>query len=165
MDWKHCPPSFMQTHEKAVVDREIAFYSNQVSQLEELNHKDELEIATLEGRCGDLAVLVGKRDSIENSLTDLTLKHKAYEAAIALINESGDYMKSMVAPRIASRADEYFNIATGGKYNGLEVDTRMMMSFGEDFKKSCEFLSAGTRDSAYLSLRLSLADMLFGGDS
>ena len=37
------------------------------------------------------------------------------------------------------------------------------MSFGEDMRRSCEFLSAGTRDSAYLSLRLALADMLFGG--
>ena len=72
-------------------------------------------------------------------------------------------MKSMVAPRIGERADEYFRVATGGKYSSLQVDTRMSMSYGEDFNRSCDFLSAGTRDSAYLSLRLALADMLFGG--
>jgi uncharacterized protein YhaN len=72
-------------------------------------------------------------------------------------------MKSMVAPRIGERADEYFTAATGGKYKALEIDTKLSMSFGEDMRRSCDYLSAGTRDSAYLSLRLALADMLFGG--
>ncbi len=149
--------------EKNVVDREINFYTQQINQLSEINQKDRLECATLEGKSGDPAALVGKRDSYLRLLEEYKLKHKAYETAIRIINESSDYMKSMVAPRIGERADEYFRVATGGKYSSLQVDTRMSMSYGEDFNRSCDFLSAGTRDSAYLSLRLALADMLFGG--
>ena len=149
--------------ERATVDTELKFYTQQCRQLSELQHRDELDIAALNSKSGDPALIVGKRDSLNSRIAELELQYKAYEAAIAAINESGDYMKSMVAPRISSRADEYFRLATGDKYGDFEVDTRLSMSYGSDFRRSCEYLSAGTRDSAYLSLRLALADMLFGG--
>ncbi len=149
--------------DRAKVDLEIRFYNDKHYKLSELNRADELTLATLEAKCGDPAVLVGKRDSLNARIDELTIKHKAYEAAVRVIEESADYMKSMVAPRIGERADEYFTAATGGKYSAFEIDTRLSMSFGEDMRRSCDYLSAGTRDSAYLSLRLALADMLFGG--
>ena len=149
--------------EKNIVDREINFYTQQIAQLNELNNNDRLECAALEAKSGDPSALVGKKDAYERQLDEYKIKHKAYETAIRMINEASDYMKSMVAPRIGARADEYFTAATGGKYNSFQVDTRMSMSFGEDFRRNCDYLSAGTRDSAYLSLRLALADMLFGG--
>ena len=149
--------------EKAKVDREISFYTTQFNQLSDLNRRDELEIAALEARGGDPAAMVGKRDALNARIDDLAIKYKAYETAVRVIEEASDYMKSMVAPRIGERADEYFTAATGGKYKALEIDTKLSMSFGEDMRRSCDYLSAGTRDSAYLSLRLALADMLFGG--
>ncbi len=149
--------------DRARVDRELSFYNSQFNQLSDLNRRDELEMTALEAKSGDPAAMVGKRDSLNARIDDLTLKYKGYETAVRVIEEAADYMKSMVAPRIGERADEYFSIATGGKYSSLEVDTRMSMSFGEDIRRNSEYLSAGTRDSAYLSLRLALADMLFGG--
>ncbi len=149
--------------DRIIVERELKFYSDQKAMLSELNRRDELELASVEGRTGDTATLIGKRDSLENMINDLTVKHKAYETAIKFIEDSSDYMKSMAAPIIGERADVYFSTATGGKYNGLEIDTRLSMTVGEDFRRSCDYLSAGTRDSAYLSLRLALADMLFEG--
>ena len=131
--------------------------------MSELNRRDEIEIAALEARSGDPAAMVGKRDSLNARIDELAVKYKAYETAVRVIEEASDYMKSMVAPRIGERADEYFTAATGGKYKALEIDTKLSMSFGEDMRRSCDYLSAGTRDSAYLSLRLALADMLFGG--
>lgn len=150
--------------ERNLVDRDIGFYTQQSTQLAELNRRDEIDRASFEAKSGDPSVLVGKRDALNNTLSDLVIKHKAYETAVRMINDASDYMKSMVAPRIGERADEYFTAATGGKYTSLEVDTRMALSFGEDFRRNCDYLSAGTRDSAYLSLRLALADMLFGGN-
>lgn len=149
--------------EKSKVDRELSFYTSQFNQLSELNRRDELSVTGHEARCGDMAAMVGKRDALNARIDELSEKYKAYETAVKYIEESADYMKSMVAPRIGERADEYFSAATGGKYSSLEVDTRMSMSFGEDIRRNCDYLSAGTRDSAHLSLRLALADMLFGG--
>ena len=150
--------------DRAIVDRDISFYKNQIAQLTEQNRRNELECASFEGKIGDPAVLVGKRDLLDATVSDLTLKYKAYESAMKIINEASDHMKSEVAPRIGARADEYFSAATGGKYKDITLDAKMSMSVGEDFSRSIDYLSAGTRDSAYLSLRFALADMLFGGN-
>ncbi len=149
--------------ENSAVERELRFYGSQLKQLDQLNRDSEIECAALEAKSGDPAVLKGKLDSLNTRIEELTLKYKAYEKAMELINQSADYMKSMVMPMLGKRTDEYFSMATGGKYNSLELDTKLSMSFGEGFNRSCDYLSAGTRDSAYLSLRLALADMLFGG--
>ncbi len=151
--------------DRNAVEREIKFYGQQQDQLIALTRRDELDCAALEAKCGDVATLVGKRDALSVRAEELAVKHKAYETAVKYIEAAADHMKSMVAPRIGKRADEYFTIATGGKYKALEVDTKLSMSVGEDFRRSCDYLSAGTRDSAYLSLRLALADMLYGGCS
>jgi len=149
--------------DKSTVEKELRFYGSQQKQLSELNRQNELECTALEAKSGDPAVLKGKLESLNLRIAELDLKYKAYEKAMQLINESADYMKSMVMPMLEKSADEYFSLATGGKYKSLEIDTRLSMTFGEDFRRSCDYLSAGTRDSAYLSLRLALADMLFGG--
>ncbi len=149
--------------ENATVERELRFYQNQFQQLSELNRQNELECTALEAKSGDPAVLKGKLDMLNGRIAELTLKYKAYETAMKLINDSADQMKSMVMPMLGKKADEYFSIATDGKYNSLELDTKLSMTFGDDFRRSCDYLSAGTRDSAYLSLRLALADVLFGG--
>ncbi len=149
--------------DKGTVEKELRFYGSQQKQLSELNRQSELECTALEAKSGDPAVLKGKLESLNLRISELNLKYKAYEKAMQLINESADYMKSMVMPMLEKSADEYFSLATGGKYKSLEIDTRLSMTFGEDFRRSCDYLSAGTRDSAYLSLRLALADMLFSG--
>ncbi len=147
------------------VDQDINFYTQQ----KRINDEKALTLstkrATLEGKYGDPAVLVGKKAATDALISEGEIQFRALDTAIKFITESGDYMKQQVAPRISERADEYFSIATDGKYNDFEVDTKLSMSFGSDFRRSCDYLSAGTRDTAYLCLRLALADMLFGGNS
>lgn len=150
--------------DRVIVERELKFYTQQQEQLQAMNRKDEIDCASYEAKTGDIATLVGKKNSLDERINELNIKHKAYETAIQFIEDSADHMKSMIAPRIGNRANEYFSVATDGKYNSFEVDTSLSMSFGDDFRRSCEYLSAGTRDSAYLSLRLALADILFSGN-
>ncbi len=149
--------------DRATVDRELKFYGQQQDILIEQARHDELACAALEAKLGDVASLVGKRNSLNARINELSVKHKAYETAMRVIEEAADHMKGMIAPRIGKRASDYFSVATGGKYSSFDVDTSLSMSFGEDFRRSCDYLSAGTRDSAYLSLRLALADILFCG--
>ena len=149
--------------DRSAVDRELKFYGQQQDLLVEQVRRDELTCTAIEAKLGDVATLVGKRDALDARISDLAIKHSAYETAMRVIGEAADHMKGMIAPRIGARASKYFSSATGGKYSSFDVDTSLSMSFGEDFRRSCDYLSAGTRDSAYLSLRLALADILFGG--
>ncbi len=151
--------------DRIIVEQGIRLCNSQISMLTEQINAQEITCASLDARCGDLSTLVGKRDALDGRIAELKIKHSAYETAMKYIEEASNDMKGMVAPRIANRAELYFAVATGGKYSKLELDTHLSMTVGEDFSKSCEYLSAGTRDSAYIALRLALTDILYNGAS
>jgi len=149
--------------EKAKVEQELNFYTQQTALLEKKLREYEGQKRYLEGKGYDLAVLLGKRDAVSARLEEYKKKHASLELAIKMLTEASDYMKSTVAPRINAYASDYFGRATNGKYNTLSVDTSMAMSFADSTGiKSCDYLSAGTRDSAYLCLRLALIRLLYG---
>ncbi|PKM62318.1 MAG: hypothetical protein CVU97_05965 [Firmicutes bacterium HGW-Firmicutes-21] len=150
--------------EKAQVDKEISFYTKQKQIFSERERENEGQKRYLEGKGSDPAVILGKRDAVRAQLEEYRRKHASLELALSILNEASDYMKSTVAPRINEYASRFFGNATYGKYATLSVDTAMAMSFSDATGiKSCDYLSAGTRDSAYLCLRLALIRLLYGG--
>ena len=52
---------------------------------------------------------------------------------------------------------------TDKKYTSLEVDSGLRVSFtsGDGQEKSIDYLSGGTRDLAYVAVRMALIDMLY----
>lgn len=152
------------SRERALAERELHFLAEQARLLREKAQKTSNSIAALEGHAADPALLAGKLDAVQRGLAEYRKKYEAYEAARAGIEEAADVMKSMVAPRLAEIAGRYFAVATGGKYRELEVDTRLAMNLRDEngIARESDYLSAGTRDIAYLSLRLALTELLYG---
>lgn len=149
---------------RAEVERELAFLRQQQKLLGEKEGLLRDRIAALEGRSADPALLAGKLEAAARKLTECRRRYEVYETARAGIEEASDRLKSMAAPRLGEIAGRYFSAATGGKYNGIETDTRLAMRVQENgIGRESEFLSAGTRDCAALSLRLALIGLLFGG--
>jgi len=112
----------------------------------------------------DSAALETEYLSKKRELEEARLSLAAILMAIEELTEAGMEMKSSISPRVSEKASRYFAAATGGKYRGVELDTRLYMSFGGDEGvKSAEHLSAGTRDLAYLCLRLGLLELVYGG--
>ncbi len=152
------------TRERAAAERELTFLRKQRQMLTEKERQQGDRIASLEGKSADPAVLAGKREAVVRKLEECHVRYEAYEAARAGIEEAADRMKSMVAPRISAAAGAYFSAASGGKYRDLRADTRLALTARDGgIDRECDYLSAGTRDCAYLSLRLALTDLLFGG--
>lgn len=148
--------------EKTKVETELTFYIKKTEIYEKKEREYEGQKRFLEGKSNDPAILIGKRDAVNKKLLELKNKHTALELAISVLEEASDYMKSTVSPKINAYASEFFSGATAGKYKTLSVDTTMAMSYSDELgTKSCDFLSAGTRDSAYLSLRLALIKLLY----
>lgn len=150
--------------EKSKVDNQINFYTQQMKIYQDKERENERQKAMLEGRGSDPAVLMGKRDAVKVKLDEYKKKYASLELAISMLSEANDYMKSTVAPRINTYASDFFGNATNGKYNTLSIDTSIAMNFADKTGiKSCDYLSAGTRDSAYLCLRFALIKLLYGG--
>ena len=96
-------------------------------------------------------------------LAEARLSYDALVMAAECLTEADVEMKASVSPRISEKASEYFSAATKGKYNGVDLDTRLYMSVdGESGVKSAEHLSAGARDMAYLCMRLALIRLIYG---
>lgn len=149
--------------EKAKVDNELKFYTQQTDIFEKKEREYEGHKKYLEGKGSDPAVISGKLEAVKNRLDEYKKKHASLELAISMLSEASDYMKSTVAPRINEYAGSLFGSTTKGKYKTLSVDTSMAMSYSDkDSEKSCDYLSVGTRDSAYLCLRLALIKLLYG---
>ena len=146
------------------VERELAFLRQQQKLLGEKEGALRDRIAAIEGRSADPALLAGKLEATNRKLAECRRRYEVYEAARAGIEEASDRLKSMAAPRLGQIAGRYFSAATGGKYEGIETDTRLAMRVQENgIGRESEFLSAGTRDCAALSLRLALIGLLFDG--
>ena len=147
------------------VEREAAFLRQQQNLLTEKDGQLRDRISAIEGRGNDPALLAGKLQAASDKLAECRRRYEAYEAARLGILEASDRLKSMAAPRLGEIAGRYFSESTGGKYEGLQTDTRLSMRFRDGgIERESEYLSAGTRDSAALSLRLALAELLFDGE-
>ena len=88
----------------------------------------------------------------------------ALQLALTVMDESSTYMRSTIAPKLTEYASECFRTATVGKYDRLLLDTRMGMTVETPAQQSLDYLSSGTKDSAYLCLRLALLRLLLDFD-
>ena len=151
--------------DRAAVERELRFLEEQSRMMGDRLSVTRRSIAVIEGRGTDPGVLIGKRDAVKQQLEEARIRYTAYEAARAGIEEASDLMKSLVSPRVGEMAEAYFAAATGGKYRSLSVDTRLSMELRDEngVSRDCDYLSAGAKDSAYLSLRLALTELFFAG--
>lgn len=147
----------------AQIETEYKFATQSAKMLrEKLNPKRaRLEAIRLSGL--DKAALETEYLFQKRALEEARLSLDAVLTAMEELEGAGVEMKSSISPRISQKASGYFASATEGKYKGVELDTRLYMSFdGDEGVKSAEHLSAGTRDLAYLCLRLGLLELVYG---
>lgn len=98
--------------------------------------------------------LYQKRTSLENSLKILTLTSDALE-------NSHKKMQLDFTPALNKKASDYLSFLTDGKYSRLFSDEDFNLRIEADIPRESSFFSGGTVDQLYLSLRLSLTDMIF----
>lgn len=96
----------------------------------------------------------------------LLARLRAVQLAESALEEARMGLKARISPRLRSGASEYLREISGGRYNELSLDGEFAISARESgrFRVSDAF-SGGTRDAMYLSLRLSLSDMLSGAEN
>ena len=143
------------------VERELNFNTQKQKLLEEKKQELEKEKARLESGAADPALLCGKAGAAEQQLEKANRRLAAIRLALEVLEESSAYMKSTIAPKLTEYASGYFDYATAGKYPVLHLDTRMGMAVETPLIQSLDFLSSGTKDAAYLCLRLALLRLIY----
>lgn len=142
-------------------------YSFALLAKESLNEKvTELErsLAAMKAKTDRPAELLSRLNAVKEQIGSLNLKHDAYVLAIEKLQEAGVLLRSKLSPSLAEASGEYMSALTDGKYKEIGVSDSLEMTYsfsgdGTDYTKEIDSLSSGTKDIAYVSLRLSLAKM------
>ena len=107
---------------------------------------------------------IGDKEEEKKALTD---RYNAYSLAAEKIEIASEQMRLSVSPRLSRGASGKMEVLTDGKYDEIGVNGEFLMTFrpisGDGrVTKDDSFMSAGTSDIAYVSLRLSLCELICG---
>lgn len=145
------------------LDRNIKFYREQSDMLCERIHAFELELTELRARSVSPAEVKERMLCLEGELAECERKHAVYVLAAESLKTASEELRRSVAPALARISGEYMGTLTDGRYGELSLDHAFALSYesgGE--QRHIDHMSTGTRDMAYLSLRLALADVISG---
>lgn len=141
----------------------IAAYKNKIAELDRMIYTVESEIMALKTNSGDPAEYYAKVKTLESRIDELRQKHKAYFIAYKAIESASDNLRAGISPRLGEYSTDLMSIMTDKKYGDFDVTDGLKVSYrAEDgSQKTVDFLSGGTRDLAYVAVRMALIDMLY----
>ena len=153
--------SFVKSTDINKINEALAFYRSKQKALaikeRDLREKYASEKAVAENP----SEIREKLDAIEVKLEAKKKQHAAYILASEAISGAGERLRSSISPKLTASAKEAISSITDGKYSDVGVDSSLSMSCTyENELRTPEAFSAGTRMAIYLSLRLSLIELL-----
>lgn len=154
----------VEVRDMKTVMREIEFYIQANDALIIRERELEKKTAVLSNTLPKPAEIQSQILSLTEQKKLLSQKHSALVTAIEALNVASENMRSETAPKIAKQTSSLFSKITDGKYSALYTDANMNLSFlmsGEAECRSAGYLSAGTLDVAYISLRVTLCEFLY----
>lgn len=136
------------------------------SQLDALRIREsdlERKLAALRAAGASPAETAARISCLEAEISELSFKHKALMLAYSALERAGEKMRGDVMPRVAQRASEIMKSVTEGRYSDISSGESLDLSFllgGE--KRTVDYLSEGTKDAVYVSLRAALVETMYG---
>lgn len=125
----------------------------------------EKELIALTAAAENPAKIAARLEDIAEQLKEKRFQYQSLMLAIDSIESASDSLRRSVTPRIRQKAGLLMGRITDGKYNELGVTADMTVNiFAGNSTRSIDVLSKGTRDAAYLSLRMALADLVSPGN-
>lgn len=115
------------------------------------------------GLSADPIEISDKIRELEQKLDDDTRYYNALMLAKEHVERASEAMSGSVTPDISRRASELMSRISGGKHSAVQTTKNFELSVEQDgFLVNSELLSGGTREVAYICLRIALMGRLFG---
>ncbi len=111
------------------------------------------------------AEAVGQRiAALNEEIAAMRGRYNAITLALSALESAAADVKEQFSPALANRAAEIMARATGGKYDRFLLSHEMNISYMDNENggavRDADHLSAGTKDMAYICLRLALCEVL-----
>lgn len=157
----------MSDKEKSEVSRELAFNRTKSANLRDRELELERECAALRATTVAPANAAEELDSIKDELVRLRRAHDALILAGETLSTAGENIRSSVVPRLTAEASATMSRVSGGRYSAIGISPSFDMNFRDDTFGTLEldYLSSGTKDMAYIALRLALVKALYEKDA
>ena len=123
----------------------------------------ERELFNLKTKATDPGELYSKMQANDTRIEELKRQHKACYVALRAIENASDNLRLEISPRLGEYSTSLMEIMTNKKYTSFNVGDGLKVTFNDaqGENKSVDFLSGGTRDLAYIAVRMALIDMLY----
>ncbi len=123
----------------------------------------ERELFDLKTKATDPGELYSKMQANDSRIEELKKQHKACYVALKAIENASDNLRLEISPRLGEYSTSLMEIMTNKKYSSFDVSDGLKVTFSDALgeNKSVDFLSGGTRDLAYVAVRMALIDMLY----
>ncbi|MBQ8523775.1 MAG: AAA family ATPase [Clostridia bacterium] len=155
--------SAMSDEEKRGVARELQFTRMKLENLRGRELDLERECSSLRATAVSPSAAAEQLEQLNNVIDKKKQNHEAYVLAAAALRTASENIRLSVLPRLTREASAIMERVTDGKYGELGVSASFDMNFrhGEAGTLELDFLSAGTREAAYIALRLALVRALY----
>ena len=154
----------IEVRDAKTVSQQLMFYTQANDALSVKERELEKQAAVLSGTLPKPSEIQSRILSLSARRDELRSKHAALSLAIETLEKASENMRSEAAPKIAAETSSLFSDITGGKYKALYADSNMKLTFLEKNQaevRDAGYLSAGTLDAAYISLRVALCEFLY----
>ncbi|MBQ8475397.1 MAG: AAA family ATPase [Clostridia bacterium] len=146
--------------------RDKGFFASTAEAQRRRHYELEKKLGALTAVAQSPAELAAKLDAVDRELLEATENYKGLVLAFESITRAGENLRASLLPRIVAEAGALLGEFTAGKYTGIGVDRNFKMSYSPSgYVREADFMSAGTRDAAYISLRSALMKVLFHKDT
>jgi uncharacterized protein YhaN len=138
------------------------FYRQTIEMLQKRKRETEHLLIELRAKTEIPEDLRQKAAVLEGKIRNLRLCHDAYLLATQKLTEASSILRARITPALSGQASEFLAHTTEGKYQTVGVCEDFSLSYSDgNATHSTDFLSCGTKDLAYLGLRLGLVKALF----
>ena len=111
----------------------------------------------------DPVALADRVETLQGELAEATDICEALILAYSTLTEADEHIRSHISPLLGRRAGELLEKVTGGRYREMHTGDRLNISLSADGSPvKADLLSGGTRDMAYLLLRVALIEQIYG---
>jgi len=141
----------------------IADCKAKIAAQDKLAEEVERELDALKFGAPDPCVIYARILETEAQIEELEANYTACEMALRAIENGSDNLRLEISPRLGEYSAALMGVMTDKKYSNIDVSDGLKVSFvtPEGESRSVDFLSGGTRDLTYISLRMALIDMLY----
>ncbi len=148
------------------VRREKGAYAEKVRLLRIREEQLRNELISRNARGEDPMVIADRLTELSSELEGDTFYCEAVEGALEGLRQAAETMRGNLTPVISRNAGGMMDYISGGRYGQMRVASSMNLSLVEanQAATASELLSGGTRDAAYICLRIALMMQIFGDE-